>query len=175
MRNLLPTLVLPLLLALPASANGGLLDAAEAGNAVEVTRLLDAGVPVDAADAEGETALIEAAEEGHVEVVRLLLQRGAAVNLGDHDGETALMEASEEGREEVVRLLLDQPWIRLDATDVNGRTALATAAAEGHVPVVRLLLLRGAAVGTADRWGRTALHLTENAEIQAMLKARGAR
>lgn len=175
MKLLLPALLLLLLLSLPARAHEGLLDAAEAGNVAEVTRLLDAGVPVDATDDEGETALIEAAEAGHTEVVRLLLQRGASVNRADHDGETALIEASEEGRTEVVRLLLDQPFLQLDAVDVNGRTALATAAAEGHADVVSLLLGRGAAVGTADRWGRTALQLSEDPAIQAMLKARGAR
>lgn len=162
-------LLLALLLATP------LLDAAESGNVAEVTRLLDAGVPVDATDDEGETALIEASEEGHTEVVRLLLQRGASVNLADRDGETALHEAAEEGRTEVVRLLLDQPWLRLDAVDVDGRTALATAAAEGHADVVRLLLQRGAAVGIADRWGRTALQVAQDPALQALLKARGAR
>lgn len=55
-------------------------DAARTGDLAAVTRLLDAGVPVDAATRHGQTPLAFAAGAGRLEVVRLLVARGADVN-----------------------------------------------------------------------------------------------
>lgn len=172
------TVMLFLSLAAPAVADPGhaLREASEEGRTSEVVRLLDAGVPVDSADAEGETPLIEAAEEGHREVLQVLLRRGARVNLADRDGETALIEAAEEGRDEALTALLAAPHVQIDAADRQGRTGLMRAAQEGHVQTVRLLLRAGAAVGRRDHLGRNALDLAAgHPEVQALLRARGAR
>ena len=66
----------------PAPDRGeALRDAARAGDLATVTRLLDAGVPVDAkAPRHGQTPLLFAAGEGRLDVVRLLVERGADVN-----------------------------------------------------------------------------------------------
>lgn len=54
-----------------------------------VKRLLDAGVPVNAADPDGNTPLHAAAGVGSVAMVRLLLEHGADVNIRNHKGERA--------------------------------------------------------------------------------------
>jgi hypothetical protein len=66
----------------PAPDRGDALrDAARAGDVSAVTRLLDAGVPVDAkAPRHGQTPLLFAAGEGRLDVARLLVARGADVN-----------------------------------------------------------------------------------------------
>lgn len=53
------------------------LAAARGGDLATVQRLVEAGVPVDTADAYGTTALSAAAAKGHLEVVRFLLASGA--------------------------------------------------------------------------------------------------
>lgn len=54
-----------------------------------VKRLLNAGVPVNAADPDGNTPLHAAAAIGSVAMVRLLLEHGADINLRNHKGESA--------------------------------------------------------------------------------------
>ena len=51
--------------------------AARAGDLAQVRRLVESGLPVDAANAWGTTALAFAAGQNHAEVVRYLLDRGA--------------------------------------------------------------------------------------------------
>lgn len=67
------------LLALPVHAGepADLFAAARAGDAGEVARLLEAGVPIDSVDRYGASALLMAASRGHLEVIELLLDRGA--------------------------------------------------------------------------------------------------
>jgi len=61
----------------PAPRSGELPRAARDGDAAEVVRLLDAGVPVDALDRDARTALDLAAQKNHADVVRVLLAAGA--------------------------------------------------------------------------------------------------
>lgn len=72
-----------------------LVAAARMGRADIAARLLDAGVPANAADRYDNTALAVAAMEGQVEVVRLLAARGADVFANDASGRgiAALMAA----------------------------------------------------------------------------------
>jgi len=76
-----------------------LVAAARAGRADIAARLLDAGVPSDAADRYGNTGLAAAAVEGQVEVVRLLTARGADASAKDAAGRgvAALMAARASG------------------------------------------------------------------------------
>ncbi|KAA0145734.1 hypothetical protein FNF28_07816 [Cafeteria roenbergensis] len=95
-----------------------LADASDSGNTAEVSRLLDAGAPVNGMwpTAYGKTPLIRASSNGHVGIVRMLLDRGASVDATDDHGRTALMWASCCGRVEIVRMLLDR-GASVDATD----------------------------------------------------------
>ena len=54
-----------------------LLQAARRGATVEITRSLEAGASIEAADEEGKTALMLAAEGGHAEAMRVLIEAGA--------------------------------------------------------------------------------------------------
>ena len=64
--------------------------ASDAGFLDEVVRLLEHGVPVDAADGNGWTAAMWAVSGGHAEVLGELIRRGADLEARDKDGRTAL-------------------------------------------------------------------------------------
>lgn len=68
----------------PAAANG---------YARVVKAILDFGIDVNAASADGRTALHEAALNGHPSICKLLLDKGARVNLKDKQGKTPLHSA----------------------------------------------------------------------------------
>jgi hypothetical protein len=63
--------------------------AASEGDVVEVRDLLGQGVPVDAADAAGETALMKAIRAGQHAMAALLRARGANLDRKNHTGQTA--------------------------------------------------------------------------------------
>ncbi len=100
--------------ALPLAAQSpdpgtALRDAARGGDLATVTRLLDAGTPVDAPARHGQTALQFAAEAGRVDVVRELLQRGANVDNEERFfGVTPLSAALGGGHRELALLLLER-------------------------------------------------------------------
>lgn len=71
-----------------------------------VQQLLDGGVSVAAADADGRTALHHAATACCVDVALLLLGRGAEVDAADAAGRTALHHAASSGCARVALLLL---------------------------------------------------------------------
>lgn len=83
-----------------------LITRAEAGDAAQVGRLLDAGAPPDAKAQGGETALMRAAARGHREVVERLIAAGAKVDATTDAGNTALMFAAARGHVELLQLLL---------------------------------------------------------------------
>jgi ankyrin len=154
-----------------------LLVAAETGDRVAVSRLLDRGAQVDERAVDGTTALHWAAREERVDMVRLLLESGASASATDRYGVTPLYLAAENGNAAVIAALLDA------GADVNahapiGETALMTATRTGVVEAIALLLDRGAAVDARDRdFEQTALMLavreTQPAAVDLLL-ARGA-
>ncbi|XP_049944405.1 ankyrin repeat domain-containing protein 65-like [Schistocerca serialis cubense] len=86
---------------------GRLIIAASQGQTGQVRALLDAGSPVNATDASGDTALHEAVVNGHEETVKCLIDAGAGVNVRDSDGMTPLHWAACRGGEQhIVRMLL---------------------------------------------------------------------
>lgn len=112
------------------------------GHEAEVRALLDAGMPVDARDREGETALLAAAGSRQPALVRLLLDRGADPNLAGRTGRTALAEAAWDGEVAIMRMLLDagaEP-----SAGPDHMVPLYTAVLSGKAEAVRLLLQAGA-------------------------------
>ncbi len=74
-----------------------LVAAAETGDRIHVSRLLDQGAAVDARAIDGTTALHWAARADRLDTVRLLLESGADANAADRYGVTPLYLAAENG------------------------------------------------------------------------------
>ena len=127
--------------------NRALLDASDAGEVGEMTKLLDSGADVNAAfDGDG-SPLIVAARQGHTAAVQLLLDKGADPDLGVPGDGNAIIMAAREGHEEVVQLLLDR-GASIDRVVPGDENALIQASGEGRLSVVKLLVSRHADVNT---------------------------
>ena len=79
--------------------------AARDGDVASIKRLVNAGAPLDAADANAETPLMKAAQNGQVGSIAALLDAGADPNAGTRGG-TPLERAALYGRLEAVKVLL---------------------------------------------------------------------
>lgn len=82
------------------------LDLARDGDDERLAAYLDGGVPVDLADAAGNTLVMLAAYHGRPSTVALLAGRGADVNRANDRGQTPLAGAVFKAEAEVVRALL---------------------------------------------------------------------
>ena len=137
--------------------NQRLLQAAEAGDTVEVLSLIREGAGVNASEATyGGTALIAAAARGHTGTVRALLEKGGEVDATDKAGRTALMEAASGGYTDTVRLLLEK-GANVNSSDNVGWTPLFWAAFSRRSETVRLLLEKGADVNAKNKYADNAL------------------
>ena len=131
-----------------ASVDLRLVDAAAARDTALVRALLDEGLDVDAARADGTTALLWAAHWDDAEAVELLVRAGADVNAADDHGVTPLARACENASAAVVDRLLDA-GADPNAAQTNGLTPLMTAARTGSLDVVKALLARGGDIDAA--------------------------
>lgn len=87
----------------------GLMHAADSGDMLAVSSLLDPPLDVNAKfPILGSSPLILAAAKGHHEMVGLLLDRGAHINTSDSSGWTPLHAAIYGGHADVVQLLLER-------------------------------------------------------------------
>ena len=85
----------------------GALELAREGDDVRLAANVDAGVPVDLTDVDGNTLLMLAASHGHAAAVRELAGRGAAVNRLNDRGQTPLAGAVTNGASDVVVVLVE--------------------------------------------------------------------
>lgn len=108
-----------------------------AGNSINVTQLLDAGLRIEESYGQ-RTALHAAAEAGHEAVVQLLLQRKASVTATDKLRKTPLHIAAQCGNLAAVQLLV-QAGASVAAKDKDGKTPRDWAAARKREAVVQLL------------------------------------
>ncbi|HVI59707.1 MAG TPA: ankyrin repeat domain-containing protein [Luteimonas sp.] len=131
--------------------------AAIVGDRDAVRRLLDLGLPVDTADAQGCTALLRAAGGGHRETIELLLERGADPQRTAHTGATPLSAAVSMRQGEIVDRLL-AAGATLEQRLPGEVTVLMLAAALGLPDLCARLLTAGANVHAADAQGLTPLH-----------------
>jgi ankyrin repeat protein len=138
-----------------------LADAAGAGDAEAVARLLDEGRDPDFRDLPrgGKTALMLAAAAGHASVVELLLRRGASPSLSDRDS-----HERKRGRGSTLEI----------ESTFSDWTALHHAAASNRASTIRALVAGGADPEERTSAGDTALHLAalngKPAAVSALLK-----
>jgi ankyrin repeat protein len=154
-----------------------LVEAAESGDRIAVSRLLDQGADVDVRAVDGTTALHWAARADQLATVELLLASGADANAADRYGVTPLSLAAENGNAAAIAALLDA-GADIDAAAPIGETALMTAVRTGVIDAVELLLERGADVDARDEeFAQTALMLAvreAHPKVVALLLERGA-
>ena len=123
--------------ALPAELAKAIRD----GDLKAVRAQLDAGVDVNARDADGDTSLLLAAVYAGPECVELLLKKGADVNVANKLGVTPLHRAAT--NYEKAKLLIDA-GANVKVTTKSGRTPLTLAAHKyGNSKTVKLLLDKG--------------------------------
>ena len=122
-----------------------LVRAAAEQDAQTVRALLDEGIDVNAARADGATALLWATHWDDLDTTDLLLRAGANVNAADDHGVTPLERACENGSAAMVKKLLAAN-AEVNAAQASGLTPLMTAARTGKLAVVETLLAHGANV-----------------------------
>lgn len=81
-------------------------DLARSGATERLSAYIDAGVPADLTDADGNTLLMLAAYHGHADTVRTLLDLGADVNRLNDRGQSPLAGAVFKGEDLVVSVLI---------------------------------------------------------------------
>jgi ankyrin repeat protein len=117
--------------------------AARAGNADTLARLLAKGSDINARDAHGQTALMIAARIGHPSAVALLIDRGADLNHTAKFHLSALMLAVLNNHTAIVDALVragaDRSIRGTGAPGFSGKTALDLALAAGRTDIVDLL------------------------------------
>ncbi|WP_030560548.1 ankyrin repeat domain-containing protein [Streptomyces aureocirculatus] len=86
---------------------GKIFDLARAGDADALVGYVDAGVPVNLTNDNGDSLLMLAAYHGHADAVRALVERGADADRANDKGQTPLAGAVFKGSDDVVRALLD--------------------------------------------------------------------
>lgn len=124
----------------PQSAS--VLQAAEQGDAEELSELLRRGGDTNARGPSGYTPLMMAAYGGSVETMRLLLTTGADIDAQADNGGTALIVATIQGHLDVVRLLVEAGATtdtRVHSGQYDGLTAEMIAEQLGEVEIARLL------------------------------------
>lgn len=138
--------------------NEKLMRATDAGDCVEVERLIRGGAQVDFVDHEFEgcSPLHHAAIHDDFEMVQTLLRLGASVSVLDQIRCTPLHYAAREGSEEMIRKLV-VAGADIMALDDEGRAPMHMCAGHGHSECLRLLLHLGAKVNHRNEWGDSAL------------------
>ncbi len=160
-----------------ALAQSDVADAAMQGDNSAVSRLLQAGADVNAAQADGATALHWAAYHGDAALTATLLDAGANPGAANRNGSTPMWLAANQGDATILATLLTGG---ADANELLplGRRPLMLAARSGVADAVRVLLENDADVNAKEtERGTNALMQAADqghADVMAMLIERGA-
>lgn len=150
----------------PAAMSPDMVKAIVQGKSDQVTKLLDAGEPVDALQ-NGQTALCYAAMNNKLDIIGLLIARGANVNHAtDVDGTTPLMYAAKSGSLDAVKTLLAQ-GAKIDAVDKVGSNALHYAVLGGKKDIAEELIKRDSKlIAQTTNVGISPIILAINMQVQ---------
>jgi ankyrin repeat protein len=133
-----------------------LIEAAAAGRADEVARLVRSGAPLEIQDAQGRSALLLAVAGNHVGVAKALIEAGASPNTQAANRDTPWLLAGALGRTEIIAAMLPrQP--DLSIRNRYGGNALIPACERAHVEAVKLLLTSGIDLDHINDLGWTCL------------------
>jgi hypothetical protein len=130
-------------------------DFARNGETELLVEMIQHGLPVNLADAKGNSLLMLASYNGNLETARALLQAGADADRRNDRGQTPLGGAAFKGYEEIVTLLLEN-GADIDADNGGGMTPLMFAAMFGRTKAVELLKRQGASLKRRNRIGISA-------------------
>jgi ankyrin repeat protein len=131
------------------------LDFARRGETNSLAQMLRHGLPVNLADAKGNSLLMLASYNGNLETTRMLLEKGADVDYRNDRSQTPLGGVAFKGYEEIVTLLLSH-GANIDADNGGGMTPLMFAAMFGRTKVVEQLKTHGASLERRNRLGLSA-------------------
>ena len=130
--------------------------AAEIGDNVLISFLLEQGANIEAKNDSGRTPLHLAAWEGQKDAITLLFSLNANIEAQDNFDLTPLHLAAWEGHEEVIALLFSLN-ANIEAKSNSGTTPLHLAASRGHSDAISLLLSLNANIEAKDNSGKTPL------------------
>eukprot|EP01032_Pedospumella_encystans_P016176 gene16176-18464_t len=145
--------------------------AAAKGHTAVVSALLNVGADVNTKDSAGNTPLMIAAQAGHTDSVRALLQQQEIyVNATNSCSVAALSYACEKGHPETVALLL-QHGAFPNKRGLDETTPLMLAVQAKCAKCVYTLLQHGADRDLANVYGKTALQMTNDPTLSALLRS----
>ncbi|MDZ4122442.1 MAG: ankyrin repeat domain-containing protein [Candidatus Cloacimonadaceae bacterium] len=130
-------------------------------NSEVVQRFVDAGIDVNAANAQGDRALIIAAEKGSIKIVNILLKAGANINIGDADGSTALMYAAHFRKSKMVKHLIRRK-ADVNKQNKNQMTALMYAVIGGDIESINEMLTKETNTELKNIHGKTAIDIAND-------------
>ena len=138
-------------------ADPSLIEAAKAGDSLEVSRLLKEKVDPNAAGSDGTTPLEWATHRNDLAMVKLLIQAGAKASKANSYGASPLAEAAQNGNAAMILELLNA-GADANALSFENEPVLLTAGRSGNTEAVEVLLQHGANANAKDGWkGQTAL------------------
>lgn len=135
-------------------------DLARHGDAEQLRLMLEAGLPANLLNSNGDSLLMLASYNGHLEAARVLLEHGGDPELANQRCQTPLAGVIFKGDLPMVELLLKH------GADVNGcpeggKLPLMYAAMFDQTEILQRLLNAGANPHTPDAEGNTALKLAQ--------------
>ena len=156
------------------STTESIFEAAEKGDIQELQRYIEQeGISANVHDTFRSTPLHLACENGHDNAARYLISKGASVNKTDKWHKTPLHWAAQGGFTNIVRTLLDK-GADVSIADKWGSIPLQLAAEKDHADAVALLVDAGSPIEHQDNSGKTAMALSKDENIRAMLQSNGA-
>jgi ankyrin repeat protein len=134
-------------------------DYARLGDTELLAAMLRHGLPVNLADAKGNSLLMLASYNGNLDTARVLLEFGAEVDRRNDRGQTPLGGVAFKGYEEIAILLLEHE-ADIDADNGGGMTPIMFASMFGRTGMVGQLKARGALLTHRNRLGISARLMT---------------